>query len=487
MAKLLYSRLETGATGHVDEMHVFPVERDDRVEPGGLNAQSNRRLWHLDSEIEIDLDRMPVRAPDPELDLTIPQGTRHTNANTETSHIQARRDRSISKDRPNKDSNPVRRHDTSKTGRSVSEKTKSRLTSKQRSDSPPRESRTSRGHSASSNRRNTRARGRRDGSSDSSESLPCTENRPRRILPRTRRDETPPDDSDGDSSDSDRRDGNRRGRGYNRRNHPRRRQDFPSDNDPDDEDDGDGPSNGSTSESNGSDPATRGRKRLRIKLQKFDGTGSWESWWAHFRNCAREQIGCDHFTNALGDPDFALKVKERAPKSLDEALCIALRLEAWAKSVKQDKQEDDWPDRHRQKARASAKPDTVKQTQNSESNERLTKIETDITRLHEEIKRVLEAFKAPSVLTAVLPSSPANAPVQRQATHANPSAGERPRVQDTRNNGPVRPVMTGIFPQQRQPPTCWDCGFPGHIRRDCPMQHRPIHRNLVALFSPDIH
>jgi len=40
---------------------------------------------------------------------------------------------------------------------------------------------------------------------------------------------------------------------------------------------------------------------------------------------AREQIGCDHFTNALADPDFALKVKERAPKSLDEVLCIALR------------------------------------------------------------------------------------------------------------------------------------------------------------------
>ena len=27
-------------------------------------------------------------------------------------------------------------------------------------------------------------------------------------------------------------------------------------------------------------------KQLRIKLQKFDGTGSWESWWAHFQNCA---------------------------------------------------------------------------------------------------------------------------------------------------------------------------------------------------------
>jgi len=46
---------------------------------------------------------------------------------------------------------------------------------------------------------------------------------------------------------------------------------------------------------------------------------------------AREEIACERFTDALGDPDFALKVKERTPKSLDEALCIA---EAWAKSVK---------------------------------------------------------------------------------------------------------------------------------------------------------
>ena len=75
---------------------------------------------------------------------------------------------------------------------------------------------------------------------------------------------------------------------------------------------------------------------------------------------AREQSGCDHFTNALGDPDFALKVKKRSPKSLDEALCLALRLEAWAKSVKQDRQEDDLIDRPRQKARATGKPEPVK-------------------------------------------------------------------------------------------------------------------------------
>jgi len=41
---------------------------------------------------------------------------------------------------------------------------------------------------------------------------------------------------------------------------------------------------------------------------------------------AREEIACDHFTNSLSGSDFALKVKERAPKSLDEALNVALRL-----------------------------------------------------------------------------------------------------------------------------------------------------------------
>ena len=34
---------------------------------------------------------------------------------------------------------------------------------------------------------------------------------------------------------------------------------------------------------------------------------------------AREEIACDHFTNALSYPDLALKVKERTPETLDDA------------------------------------------------------------------------------------------------------------------------------------------------------------------------
>ena len=42
-------------------------------------------------------------------------------------------------------------------------------------------------------------------------------------------------------------------------------------------------------------------------------------------------------TNALNDAEFSLKVKERAPMSLDEALRIAFRLKAWQKSIQMPK------------------------------------------------------------------------------------------------------------------------------------------------------
>jgi len=41
----------------------------------------------------------------------------------------------------------------------------------------------------------------------------------------------------------------------------------------------------------------------------------------------RESIACDYFIDALADPGFALKVRERAPEKLDDALRIALQLE----------------------------------------------------------------------------------------------------------------------------------------------------------------
>ena len=47
----------------------------------------------------------------------------------------------------------------------------------------------------------------------------------------------------------------------------------------------------------------------------------------------RDVIGCDYFIDSLDDRDFALKVRERNPSSLDDALRIALQLEAWIKDA----------------------------------------------------------------------------------------------------------------------------------------------------------
>ena len=45
----------------------------------------------------------------------------------------------------------------------------------------------------------------------------------------------------------------------------------------------------------------------------------------------REVIACDYFLDALADPEFALKIRERHPEDLDSALRIALQLEVWTK------------------------------------------------------------------------------------------------------------------------------------------------------------
>ena len=90
--------------------------------------------------------------------------------------------------------------------------------------------------------------------------------------PVSRHRESPPDDS---SDNSDMEEDRHRDRDR-RRDRPRRGDPSP---------DGDG--SGDDSSTDGDETKTRTvSKQFRIKLQKFDGTGSWESWWAHFQNCA---------------------------------------------------------------------------------------------------------------------------------------------------------------------------------------------------------
>ena len=104
----------------------------------------------------------------------------------------------------------------------------------------------------------------------------------------------------------------------------------------------------------------------------------------------REEIACDHFTNALSDTDFALKIKERAPTSLDEALRIGLRLEAWEKSTKIVKNDEDRTDRTKLKARSVGKQSVPKNPELGDNDIRMKKMETDISKLSADVKELMQ-------------------------------------------------------------------------------------------------
>ena len=161
---------------------------------------------------------------------------------------------------------------------------------------------------------------------------------------------------------------------------------------------------------------------------------------------AREEIACDHFTNALSDPDLALKVNERTPETLDDALRIALRLEAWAKNVKHDRAEEDRPDRPKQKIRAAAKPEGPKPNDYFGPNDRLVKMENEVTRLQDEMKKLTTTAKpaAASTLAPVSWNSPMNPSYAGPAyptpeAQATASAGESPLPPNGPMTGHPRP------------------------------------------------
>ena len=99
---------------------------------------------------------------------------------------------------------------------------------------------------------------------------------------------------------------------------------------------------------------------------------------------ARKSIACDYYVDALDDPDFALKVRERAPTSLDEALRVSLQLEAWSRDARRMRNEE--ASRVKPKAR-SAKPDEG----NERFENRLTRMEEDIQKRLDEILRATQA------------------------------------------------------------------------------------------------
>ena len=150
----------------------------------------------------------------------------------------------------------------------------------------------------------------------------------------------------------------------------------------------------------------------------------------HLDHKARELIGCDYFVDALDEPTFALKVRERAPQDLDSALRAALQLEVWTKDVdrKQREKERTGEFQKERKARELTKADANDAKKQQEVNEALTKRIGELERQLIEVKKTSQS-----------------------------GSGEKPAS----SNG-ASETKNGMTPG-----VCWGCGDPSHRLWQC--------------------
>jgi len=102
----------------------------------------------------------------------------------------------------------------------------------------------------------------------------------------------------------------------------------------------------------------------------------------------REGIACDCFIDALVDPDFILRVRQQNPKTLDEALRVAQRLEIWVKKTENLQSED-------RKFKEDRRVREVAKTENSDQTMELaTKAQMEaLKREAAEYRKLTEEYK----------------------------------------------------------------------------------------------
>lgn len=157
----------------------------------------------------------------------------------------------------------------------------------------------------------------------------------------------------------------------------------------------------------------------------------------------RETIACDYFVDALDDPDFALKVRERAPSTLDDALRISLQLEAWNRDAQRQRGE-------RQPSQKTSSNSKLRSINANNDNDSVSCDVSDVSALL--VDNVMK--KMDELLCAIKGS---NCKSEPSPVHA------KPNPQQFRKKGRGSPPA---FANTHR--ACYNCGNPGHLRRNCP-------------------
>jgi len=192
-------------------------------------------------------------------------------------------------------------------------------------------------------------------------------------------------------------------------------------------------------------------------------------------------VAKEAFVEALNDPQLQLKVIEREPKTVEDALNIAVKMEAYQASVappEPDKRATDH--RARPKVASAYAVEGTEQTTPAQEDDmalihkRLSELQAECTNTREEIGRVKaqkeeaekKAAQATQAAKAAAQAAKSVNPLATAGSASNPGGG---------GNGHYRPQGSyrgrgrgrGNY-QARSDDVCHKCGGQGHWARDCP-------------------
>src|SRR5664279_5411931 len=163
---------------------------------------------------------------------------------------------------------------------------------------------------------------------------------------------------------------------------------------------------------------------------------------------SRDAIACDYYIDSLNNPEFALKVRERNPSSLDEALRISLQLESWILDTNRQKGDDHGKGRTRENRAA---------TVDSNSSAEIASLQAQLSTLGKTVSDFVNSVKTQPVNNfQQVPFSP-----QSSVNTAKPqfNSPTKPMPWQNRNTG-----NSGVRPK-----ACFNCGDPSHFKPNCPL------------------